>query len=280
MATVAGINVTPVKGLGLQHPAAVELTELGAEENRRFYLISGGRLFNGKDHGPIVQIAPEVRDGHLTLRFPGGEAVSGEVQLGEPVETDFWGRAVAGRIVEGPWAEALSTYAGAAVQLVRTDEPGTGIDVHVGTIVGLASCERLGEELGAAVDARRFRMLLELDGSHAHEEDTWRDLRARAGEAVLRVRGPVPRCAVTTQDPDTGAVTLDTLRGIKSYRGLRDGKLIDFGVYFDVEQPGRVRVGDPVEQPPHPRRLSLRALVDASDLFGRLPSSLIGCASL
>jgi len=89
-------------------------------------------------------------------------------------------------------------------------------------------------------------MLLELDGSHAHEEDTWRDLRARAGEAVLRVRGPVPRCAVTTQDPDTGGVTLDTLRGIKNYRGLRDGKLIDFGVYFDVEQPGRVSVGDPV----------------------------------
>ena len=57
----------------------------------------------------------------------------------------------------------------------------------------------------------------------------------------------MPRCAVTTQDPDTGAVTLDTLRAIKNYRGLRDGKLIDFGVYFDVEEPGRVRVGDPVE---------------------------------
>jgi len=57
----------------------------------------------------------------------------------------------------------------------------------------------------------------------------------------------VPRCAVTTQDPDTGVPTLDTLRGIKSYRGLRDGTQIDFGVYFDVEQPGRVRVGDAVQ---------------------------------
>jgi uncharacterized protein YcbX len=57
----------------------------------------------------------------------------------------------------------------------------------------------------------------------------------------------VPRCAVTTQNPETGVPTLDTLRGIKSYRGLREGKKIDFGVYFDVDSPGRVAVGDAVE---------------------------------
>ena len=69
----------------------------------------------------------------------------------------------------------------------------------------------------------------------------------RAGEAIVRIHGPVPRCAVTTQDPDTGVVTLDTLRAIRTYRGLRDGKQIDFGVYFEVKQPGRVRIGDPVQ---------------------------------
>lgn len=151
------------------------------------------------------------------------------------------------RVVEGPWSEALSAYAGADVQLVYTDEPGTGVDVHVGTIVSRASCDRLGQELGAVVDARRFRMLLEVDGTRPHEEDTWRDRRVRAGEAVLRILGPVPRCVVTSQDPDTGEVTLSTLRAIRDYRGLRDGKEIDFGVYFTVERRGRVRLGDPVE---------------------------------
>ena len=247
MATVTRINITPVKGLGLQHPGELALTRVGADENRRFYLISGGLLFNGKDHGPLVQIAPAVENGTLTLDFPDGDRVTGEVQVGAPVETDFWGRPVAGHLVEGPWSQALSDYAGAAVQLVRTDSAGTGVDVHVGTIVSRASCERLGEELGAHVDARRFRMLIELDGVDAHEEDTWQEQRVRAGEAVVWVRGRVPRCAVTTQDPDTGVVTLDTLRGIKNYRGLREGKLLDFGVYFDVEEPGRVSVGDAVD---------------------------------
>ena len=247
MPRVARINVTPVKGLGLQHPESAELTTRGVTENRRFYLTSGGRLFNGKDHGPLVQVTPLVEDDRLLLRFPEGVEVAGEVARGRAVETDFWGRTVRGHVVEGPWADALSEYAGASISLVETDEPGTGIDVHVGTIVSRASCDRLAEELGSFVDGRRFRMLLELEGASAHEEDSWTGRLARAGSAVLRIGGPVPRCAITTQDPDTGVVSLDTLRAIKSYRGLRDGKQIDFGVYFDVEEPGDVAVGDSLE---------------------------------
>jgi uncharacterized protein len=243
--TVTRINVTPVKGLGLLHPGEVVLTERGVEENRRYYLIEGWRLFNGKDHGPLVQVEPHARNGTLTLRFPGGREVSGEVELGDAVSTNFWGRRVTGRLVKGPWSDALSDYASTSLLLVRADEVGAGCDVHVGTMLARASCERLGRELGAEVDARRFRMLFELDGADAHEEDGWGDVRI--GEAVVRVAGPVPRCAVTTQDPDTGIRTLDTLAGIKSYRGLRDGKQIDFGVYFDIVEPGRVRVGDAVE---------------------------------
>jgi uncharacterized protein YcbX len=245
-ATVARINLAPVKGLALDHPDEVELTERGLAENRRFYLWRDGRLFNGKDCGALVRVRPEAVDGRLALRFPEGHAVDDELRLGARVVSNFWGRRdVHGRVVEGPFARALSEYAGEDVQLVRVDDGESAVDVHVGTLVSLASCERLAAELGAHVDARRFRMLLELDGVGAHEEDTW--TRVRAGDAVLRVRGPVPRCAVTTQDPETGVPTLDTLRAIKGYRGLRDGKTIDFGVYFDVERPGRVRVGDAVE---------------------------------
>jgi len=245
MASVARINVTPVKGLGLQHPNEVDLTERGVESNRRYYLISGWRLYNGMDFGPLVRIAPEVDNRTLTLRFPDGREVEGEVELGEPVTTHFWGRPVNGRLVHGPWADVLSDYAATALQLVRTDEPGDGSDVHVGTMLGLASCERLGLELGDVVDPRRFRMLFELDGLDAHEEDTWAVVRI--GEATVSVAGAVPRCAVTTQDPDTGVRSLDTLAGIRAYRGLSgDGKL-DFGVYFDVVEPGRVRVGDAVQ---------------------------------
>ncbi len=90
-------------------------------------------------------------------------------------------------------------------------------------------------------------MLLELDGCEPHEEDGWDGRRAALGGAVLRLGGPVARCAVTTRDPDTGERDLDTLRLIKGYRGQLAGGEIPFGIYARVEQPGRVRVGDELE---------------------------------
>ena len=89
-------------------------------------------------------------------------------------------------------------------------------------------------------------MLIDLEGAKAHEEDTWIGGTIGIGDAVLRVTKPDARCAITTQDPDTGERDLDTLRTIISYRGLREGKHADFGVLADVERPGRIRVGDAV----------------------------------
>ncbi len=89
-------------------------------------------------------------------------------------------------------------------------------------------------------------MLMDLEDATAHEEDTWIGKRIRIGDAVLRVTKPDARGAMTPHDPDTGEPDLDTLRTIISYRGLREGKHADLGVLADVEQPGRVRLGDEV----------------------------------
>ncbi len=131
---------------------------------------------------------------------------------------------------------------------MRTDRAGTGLNDPV-TLVSDGSLDRLARQAGTdEIDSRRFRMLFELTGCEAHEEDTWDGRQFAVGGAVVRVGGPVDRCAVTTRDPDTGERDLDTLRLIKSYRGQResDGAIL-FGVYGSVLQPGRVRVGDAFE---------------------------------
>lgn len=245
LAAVARINVAPVKSLGLEHPGEVELDERGAREDRRFFPISDGRLFGGVRHGPLVRVRPtwDSLARTLALRFPDGELVVGEVAHGPAVTVDFWGRAVSGRLVEGPWNDALSGYASAPIQLVERDEDTHATDVQPATIVSRASAAQLG-----ATDARCFRMLLELDGCDAFEEDVWRGRTIEAGGAVLRVGGPVPRCAVTTQDPDTGVRDYDTLRAIRDVRGVRveDGKSLDCGVYAEILEPGSVRTGDAI----------------------------------
>lgn len=237
--------MAPVKSLGLEHPGAIELDERGAREDRRFFPISEGRLFGGVRHGPLVRVQPtwDPLARTLALGFPDGELVAGEVVHGAAVTVDFWGRPVSGRLVEGPWSDALSGYASTPIRLVERDEDTHATDAQPATIVSRASVARLG-----ATDARCFRMLLELDGCEAFEEDSWRGRTIEAGGAVLRVGGPVPRCAVTTQDPGTGVRDYDTLRAIHDVRGVRaeDGKSLDCGVYAEVLEPGSVRVGDAI----------------------------------
>ena len=252
---VTSITYAPVKGLGLVHVDEVELELTGVRENRRFHLIDDdGRLINGKFAGTLVQVAANAdRDGErLSLRFPDGSVLDGPVALGEAVGTNFYGRPVAGRLVNGTFADALSEHAGRSLRLVRVDEPGAGSDRGVDgavSAVSLGSLEAFAREAGEeSVDGRRFRMLFELDGIAPHGEDAWAGRRVAIGDAVVRIHGLVGRCAVTSQNPDTGVPDLSTLRVIRKYRSeIETDEPLPFGVWGGVEVPGVIRIGDAVE---------------------------------
>jgi uncharacterized protein YcbX len=243
-------SIAPVRSLGLEHPHEIDLTESGVLEDRRFFLADDtNRLVDRLVVPELVRIATHTNpDGtYLLMTFPDGQVVEDHVRLTDPIETPIHGRTGVGHVVDGPWAAHLSIFTGRTIRLVRCDLPG---GTRVGNPVSIASDGSLAEfarhaEAGR-VDSRRFRMLIELDGTAAHEEDTWIGGQVAIGEAVLSITKPVARCAITTQDPDTGARDLDTLRTLIAYRGLRDGKHADFGVLADVVQPGRVRLGDAV----------------------------------
>jgi uncharacterized protein YcbX len=252
---VTSITYAPVKGLGLVHVDEVDLELTGIRENRRFHLIDDdGRLINGKFAGTLVQVAATAgRDGEsLSLRFPDGSVQDGPVTLGNGVETNFYGRPVAGRLVNGTFAEALSVHAGRSLRLVRVDEPGAGSDRGVDGAVSAVSRGSLEAFAKAAaeesVDGRRFRMLFELDGIAPHGEDAWAGRRVAIGDAVVRIHGLVGRCAVTSQNPDTGVPDLSTLRVIRKYRSeIETDEPLPFGVWGGVEVPGVIRIGDAVE---------------------------------
>ncbi len=247
------LSVTPVKGLALVHPDAVELTPAGIPGNRRFYLIDEhGELFSGFDHGPLVSVVPtyDQDQERLSLRFPDGGEVVGDARApGRAVSTNFHGRRVEGQLMEGPWSGAVSTFVGASLRLVRTDRDGDGSDVEHLTVVSTASIADLGVRgrHDGPLDARRFRIDVEVDGTGPYEEDSWEGQRVRIGDATVSVLGQIPRCRVTTQSPQTGVRDWGTLTQIAKYRPRipNDGG-IPFGMYARVERPGTVRVGDPV----------------------------------
>jgi uncharacterized protein len=253
--SVARISISPVKGLALVDIDAVELEHTGAAANRRFHIVEAdGRRYNQLRNGALVQIRQEYDGERLALRFPDGTTAEGTIALGAELTTDFYGRRVAGHLVEGPWSDALSQWAGHPLRLVQS-APGAAVDRGRGHIsmVSRASLEELGRQGGqdGPVDGRRFRMLFELDECKPHEEDTWAKRHVRIGDAVVYVRGDVGRCAITTQNPDTGVPDFDTLRTINAYRpetaNEKGKKHLPFGVYGEVVEPGNVAVGAPVE---------------------------------
>lgn len=253
MPTIVRFNVTPVKSTALHHPEEIRLERGGPVGDRAFFFVDGnGKRFSGATKAPILPIRAryDAAQDYLRLALPNGVVVEGRPeQTDRALVVDFYGRPVAAHLVDGGFTEALSEYAGHAVQLARPDRAGEALDVRPVTIVSLESVGELARQAGhdGALSPTRFRMTIEIEGmSRPHEEDAWRGRRVRLGEAELLIEDPVPRCVVTTLDPETGRRDFPTLHVIKHYRGVSAEGQLEFGVYAEVVEPGTVRVGDDV----------------------------------
>ena len=77
----------------------------------------------------------------------------------------------------------------------------------------------------------------------------------RVGTATLKVRTPVPRCAIPGVHPVSGMRDLDVMKALIRYRDKQaypDGLLAGyatpgFATYAEVVEPGLVRLGDRVD---------------------------------
>jgi uncharacterized protein YcbX len=250
-ARVARLSVTAIKGTRLLDVDAVTLEHAGAAGNRRFFVVDDrDRMVNGKVIGELQQIVARVCGEELSLELPDGSRVTGPASGTTPVSVRFFSRPREARVVPGPFAEAISAVCGRPLRLVedRTGAVDRGAAAGV-SLISSASLERLAREAEVeAVDARRFRMLLEVDGVAAHAEDDWVGRQLAVGGARVRFRGHVGRCLITSRDPDSGAIDLPTLDVLGDYRGqVESTEPLPFGIYGAVTGEGVVRVGDPVE---------------------------------
>ena len=254
-ASISWISLTVVKALAIEHVEETELGEQGLRGDRRFFLIDeNDRLVSNKrrSFGRLqrVHAAYDEDERALTVRLPDGGVVRGEAEHGPELRAEFHGLALPANRVEGPWDAALSELAEEPIRLVAplhggADRRRSG----AATFLSQASLGAIAGELGVNdVDRRRFRMNFGLAGLRPHEEDEWIGRRIRVGEAVVVPQGNVGRCAITTQNPETGLRDLDTLGALASYRAeVPTTEPLPFGIHAAVAEPGRVRVGDLVE---------------------------------
>lgn len=250
---VIRISLAPVKALGLVHPDQVVLGPNGVVGDRRFWLLDErGVLFNGKRDGALHGIRPDWDEAtrRLVLTFPDASRVDGTVELGEPVEAEMYGVSRPSHRVVGPWESAISDYVGRQLTLLWADDGAVDRAPEGGSVslISSSSLARVADEAGVAgpLDGRRFRMLFDVDGIAAHEEDEWIGREVRIGEATVAFNGDVGRCVVTSRHPETGIPDVPTLAALAAYR--RDGRNepLPCGIYGSVVVPGVVRIGDSV----------------------------------
>jgi uncharacterized protein YcbX len=249
---VCGLAVTAVKGTRLRPVDQVEIGPAGVDGDRGFYVIDDrARMVNGKHFGELSTVVAAVDEDRLTLAFPDGSVVEAPVADGGPVRTRFYSFMREDRLVDGPWAHALSAHVGQPLRLVQASPGGSAVDRGAQggvSLISRGSLTRLAREANVAgVDVRRFRMTVEIDGVGAHEEDAWVGRRALIGSVLLRFRGHIGRCLVTSRDPDTGVVDLPTLDILGGYRSdMNTTEPLPFGIHGEVLEPGRVALGDAV----------------------------------
>ena len=247
MPEVTALGLVPVKGMRFVPAESLELTAEGARGDRAFFPVDAGtgKLLQTSRNPRLLGVVPRWDGETLALTFPDGTTVEDAVVPGD-LHTihNYEGREIRGRLVDNAATAALSAHLGRKVRLM-TREPGQlGADDFAVTLMGTPTLGALGEHLGEeALDGRRFRMNVTVDGTAPWEEHGWGGRELAVGEAVLRGVDPVVRCVVTMRDPDTGKGDVPVLRGLAELRGKRD---VTFGLWCEVVTPGVVRVGDEV----------------------------------
>jgi uncharacterized protein YcbX len=125
--------------------------------------------------------------------------------------------------------------------LVRSDRALT--DCRPVSLIGLQTVRQIEEEVGFALDKRRFRSNIYLDlaaGGFGENRLVGRKLRI-GSRAVVAVLERDPRCKMISLDPETGGHDPEVLRRVAQAHEAYAG------VYCAVLVEGVVAKGDPVE---------------------------------
>ena len=241
--TLQALYVHPVKSCAGISVGSSLLVETGLDLDRAWMLVDEhGEFVTQRELPRLALVQPTLRGSDMVLRAPGMLAL--HIAL-DRVESELrvrvWDDWVPGWDMGALAAQWFSDFAGRALRLVRFDpehrrlsDPrwtgahaaqtafADGFALLVTSTASLAELNRRLQQQGVpAVQMRRFRPNIVLDGIDAHDEDhvTRLEIDTPQGTVELQLVKPCARCTIPGVDPDTGeqgfAVT-DTLAGYRS----------------------------------------------------------------
>jgi len=225
---VVGLWRYPVKSMGAEELAEVDVSWHGLAGDRRWAFIRNGVVQSGF---PWLTLREREDMSHYRPAF---------VEPARPDKSPTVVRTPSGVIfdVADPALGAELCPDGARV--IKQDR---GIfDTFPLSLITTQTIVRLGEVVGAQLEVQRFRpnILVEAADGAPFAEDGWVGCVLRIGGLRMRVDKRDGRCVVITIDPVTTERNPAILRAVARDR---QGCL---GVYGSTVEPGRVAVNDPV----------------------------------
>jgi uncharacterized protein len=217
--TVAEIWRYPVKSMAGERLDSCHVTQAGLDGDRRWALVDGtvnrvGKLLTNTQEARLMAYRARLAGDGVDVSLPGGNNRRLDDQL----------VAELAREVSRP--------------LTLRDAAGVNFDDSPVLIVNLATVAVFALAADMAVDHRRFRGNVYIDGIEPEEEVHWIGRRIHAGAAEFEVVKRCERCVVITRDPDT------TVASPALLRVLTETSETFMGVYCRVVRPGAVTVGD------------------------------------
>ena len=209
----------PIKSMAGERLESCLILETGLEADRRWALVDGapnraGKLFTNTQDARLMTYRARLGERHVEVMTPTGET----------------------RHLDDSLVTELAAVSSRPLQI--RDAAGFNHDDSAVLIVNLATVAAFELAAGVAVDRRRFRANLYLDGLEPEDELRWLGARIRAGGAELEGVRRCERCVVITRDPDTTEASPELLRI------LTETSDTCMGVYCRVTRPGDVAVGD------------------------------------
>jgi uncharacterized protein YcbX len=248
-ARIARISRYPVKGLAADD---LEETELRPDEpvphDRRFAIMHGASTFDpaAPQWKPKTNFLMLMRDERLAALDTEFDAATATLTIRRQ------GRTVARGRIDTPTGRTLIDQFFAAY--MKDEMPGPFRTVEVPghmfsdiaakavSLINIASARDIERVARSAVDPRRFRGNLQIDGLAAWAEVGWVGRTLRVGpDVVLEVFKTIQRCAATEVNPDTAQRDLNVPKLLRAGFGH-----VECGIYARVTQGGRIAVGDAI----------------------------------
>ncbi|MGQ0545587.1 MAG: MOSC domain-containing protein [Betaproteobacteria bacterium] len=228
MMRVAALFAYPVKSCGAVPLDSAVVDGLGLEADRRFAFVDrSGRALTQRDQPLLATVRAALGANALHLDLGGlAQVQAGLRDFTAATEVDVWGKRVPGNAA--PANDVITDYLGAAIRLVRLEAsaPRAFTDSQPVLVTTTWMLARLNAALARPVEMERFRPNVVVEG----DVEDWRELQAE--EVMLERIAPCERCEV---------VGPEALREVQRAFGG------NFGLYWRVARPGRLRVGEALE---------------------------------